>query len=436
MTTEKYIFWGIIILLFAVRVAAFFDLGATYNLDSDDANYVLSGMHFAKTGELIMHGVRSAQIMPLLTWMLAILSIFGRTFEGTLILGRILMFVFGVASAAGVYAIIRMYAKPLFGYLGMLFFILPPYIWMANLVLTESAFQFAFVFAVYYTIKLAKSHSLKDLLWLSFFYMFGFLLKANFGVYPAFAFIYLLLERYPIKLWFKHGLIMFSILIAFLIPWTIRNYIQFDHFIPTTYGAGNPTLLGTYQGYGYPDPSRDEGFLESIQDDFDKAREGYYDPETDTYTPSYMRKYFALEHDALFASARLDAWRSENLKSYIYSTVYSKPKEMVESYFYWHSVFGIETLGTFHPRLIKVGILATMIGFFISKKTRTLMFLLGSLYYGNLIIYSFTFSFNRYAATLHFLMIVALMVELGTFYEFIKRKVKVRNESLTNNPSL
>ncbi|WZU02717.1 hypothetical protein MGH68_07425 [Erysipelothrix sp. D19-032] len=99
MTTEKYIFWGIIILLFAVRVAAFFDLGATYNLDSDDANYVLSGMHFAKTGELIMHGVRSAQIMPLLTWMLAILSVFGRTFEGTLILGRILMFVFGVASA-------------------------------------------------------------------------------------------------------------------------------------------------------------------------------------------------------------------------------------------------------------------------------------------------------------------------------------------------
>ena len=31
------------------------------------------------------------------------------------------------------------------------------------------------------------------------------------------------------------------------------NYIQFDKFIPLTAGAGNPLLLGTYQGKGYPE---------------------------------------------------------------------------------------------------------------------------------------------------------------------------------------
>lgn len=436
MSTEDYIFCGIILMLFGVRIAAFFDLGISYNLNSDDASYIVSGLHFAKTGELTMHGVRSAQIMPLMTWILAFLSIFGRTFEGTLILGRLLMITLGVASAGGIYGIIRMYANPIFGYMGMMFFILPTYIWMDNLVLTESAFQFAFVFSIYYVLKLAKSRSIADLLRCSFFYMFGFLLKANFGVFPAFAFLYLLIEKYPVKLWFKHGIIMFTILLAFLVPWTIRNYYHFGHIVPTTYGAGNPTLLGTYQGYGYPDPSRDEKFLASIVDDFDKAREGYYNHDTGIYSPAYMGKFFDLEHDSLFAKARLNAWRSEDLRSYVISTFYYKPSEMVETQFYWQPVFGIEKLSDFQPIIIKIGIMTSIAGFIFSKKIRSLMFLLGSLYYGNLVIYSFTFAFSRYSATLHFLMVIALMVGLGTLYEYLKRKVKARNENLINNTSV
>lgn len=45
---------------------------------------------------------------------------------------------------------------------------------------------------------------------------------------------------------------IFLALLAFMLPWSVRNYKQFRAFIPTTYGIGNPLLLGTYQGEGYP----------------------------------------------------------------------------------------------------------------------------------------------------------------------------------------
>ena len=83
-------------------------------------------------------------------------------------------------------------------------------------------------------------------------YMLSLMLKANVGIYPVFAAIYLLLVKYDFKLLIRQGLIIGITLLCFIIPWSIRNYKIYDAFIPLTYGAGNPALLGTYQGYGFP----------------------------------------------------------------------------------------------------------------------------------------------------------------------------------------
>lgn len=82
--------------------------------------------------------------------------------------------------------------------------------------------------------------------------MLALMLKANIGIYPLFAAIYLLVVKYDFKVLLKQGLILACALLCFMIPWSIRNYIQFQAFIPLTYGSGNPKLLGTYQGEGYP----------------------------------------------------------------------------------------------------------------------------------------------------------------------------------------
>ena len=78
-------------------------------------------------------------------------------------------------------------------------------------------------------------------------YMLALMLKANIGIYPLFAAIYLLVVKYDFKVLLKQGLILACALLCFMIPWSIRNYIQFQAFIPLTYGSGNPKLLGTYQ---------------------------------------------------------------------------------------------------------------------------------------------------------------------------------------------
>jgi len=60
------------------------------------------------------------------------------------------------------------------------------------------------------------------------------------------------MAKYGIKKLLKQGLIIACVLLCFIVPWSIRNYIHYDAFIPLTYGAGNPMLLGTYQGVGLP----------------------------------------------------------------------------------------------------------------------------------------------------------------------------------------
>ena len=50
--------------LFLERVIVLYQLGAEYSLESDDLSYVNSGIAFANSGAITMHGVLSAQIMP------------------------------------------------------------------------------------------------------------------------------------------------------------------------------------------------------------------------------------------------------------------------------------------------------------------------------------------------------------------------------------
>lgn len=78
------------------------------------------------------------------------------------------------------------------------------------------------------------------------------MLKANIALYPLFALVYLLVVKYDWKLLAKQCVVLAGIVLCFVVPWSIRNYVQFHAFVPLTYGAGNPTLLGTYQGEGFP----------------------------------------------------------------------------------------------------------------------------------------------------------------------------------------
>ena len=80
---------------------------------------------------------------------------------------------------------------------------------------------------------------------------------------------------------------------------------QFDAFIPLTYGAGNPTLLGTYQGIRYPtDESLD--YETNVTDVVKEKYAQYYD-ENGNVLPQYS-KYIDLRSDGIKANYRLRVW--------------------------------------------------------------------------------------------------------------------------------
>ena len=187
-------------LLFIVRVIAMTKLGVTYSLNSDDLSYVNSGIEFKNTGAITMHGVISAQIMPGMPVFIGLFSkIFGDGNFLWLAL-KITWIMMGCISSFVAYKCVNLFAPKWCGILVMLLFFRPDYIWMDNIILTETPFMLCFLSTVYFTLMMGRTQE-KKYFWLCLLmYMLSLMLKANVGIYPVFAAIYLLLVKYDFKL--------------------------------------------------------------------------------------------------------------------------------------------------------------------------------------------------------------------------------------------
>ena len=132
----------IVLALFLERFYAGYTLGITYNIQSDDMSYVKSGIEFANTGRITMHGVLSAQIMPGMPVLLGGLSLmFG---EGRMLwfAMKILWWFMGSLSAFFVYKIVTMYLPKGFGLVATFGFFVVDFVWMDNVILTETPFLY------------------------------------------------------------------------------------------------------------------------------------------------------------------------------------------------------------------------------------------------------------------------------------------------------
>ena len=89
-------------------------------------------------------------------------------------------------------------------------------------------------------------------------------------------------------------------------------------FIPLTYGAGNPALLGTYQGYGFPsDESLD---YKTNVDDIAKEKFAKYYNKDGTVKNEAIQRYIALEMDGIKADYRISEWKKSNQLVWLYHT--------------------------------------------------------------------------------------------------------------------
>lgn len=409
--------------------------GPEYNLGSDDVGYVNAAVRFCETGEITMHGVISAQIMPGMIWLLSPLVFVLGTGKALWITMKLLWIGMSIASIYGVYKIVRIYAENKFAVLAAAFFLALDFAWMDNLILTETPFMFAFIYMIYASLKLAETRQKKYFYMVCVYYMIALLMKATIAPVPVFLFIYLWLKKYDMKLMARQIGIAALIVLAFVIPWSVRNYIRFEHkFIPLTYGAGNPKLLGSYQGNYTPDDSKLD-YQENVYSKMPNEMKKYFNGDGTLKEEfqgdklyeknNYMAAYYGMELDGMKADYRLSVWRKEATKDYIKSILFLKPGIMIFNSFYWEDMFGIPIEVNYVFRLVDLLLCVVgVIGILLNKKRWREGLFIFSVYLFQICVYSFTFAYSRYAQTLYFLRYLIIGWGLYELYCYIYKNVK------------
>ena len=407
-------------LLLILRLMALYSLGFTYSLESDDVSYIESGIRFARTGTITMHDdYPSAQIMPGMTVLIGIfVLLFG---EGKLlwVVLKLLWICMGLGTAWLIYRSVCLFVPKWCGVIGMLPLFRADFIWMDNLILTETPFMFALTAMVYYTLRMGKQPGFRYFWPCAISYMAGLMLKANIVLYPLFALVYLLVVKYDWKLLAKQCVVLAGIVLCFVVPWSIRNYVQFHAFVPLTYGAGNPTLLGTYQGEGFPSDDILD-YETNVERVAEEKYADYYD-DAGKVLPRYQR-YVSLQKDGIKAAYRQQVWWNTDYKKMLYSYGVIKPQTMIESVFYWDTVFDqpIETLQQIQ-RVDLYLCIASLVAALVLKRHRKPLLFITAVYLGNIYIYSMTYAFSRYNASLMSMRFILLGIGAGLLVLLLKR---------------
>lgn len=412
-----------------LHIVALINLGFKYTLNSDDLSYVNSGITFLETGTITMHDTLSAQIMPGMTFLIALFAaIFGK---GTMlwVTLKLLWITMGIITIIVIYNIMRQFTKnKIISCIPCIFLLTTDFIWMNNIILTETPYMLLFTLLIYHSIKLAKTQNTRDYIFIVIYYMIAVFIRPNIGIFPIFLFFYLLFNKYSFVKLIKQGLIAGIILLVCLTPWTIRNYKQFDRFIPLTYGTGNPLLLGTYQGVGYP-PDETLDYDKNVKDKMPKDMRYYLNnPEKEPY----LTRYYSLEYDGLKAKYRMQEWWNNNPSSMIKSYLLYKPYTLVFDLFYWKEILGTSSKTLIVLRKIEVllFVITSLVILFTRTRIKEWLFLMFT-YGTQILIYSYTFAFGRYGITMHFFRYLTIGLGILVLYEYIQRKKESSKEIKT-----
>lgn len=429
---ENWPIYLVLLVSIILHILAFKELGYDYTLNSDDLSYVYSGITFLETGKITMHGVLSAQIMPGMTFLIAAVAFIFGTGAKLWIALKVLWIIMGILSIYIVYKTIRMFTNKYISTLPCLFFLTADYLWMDNIILTETPFILFFALLIYYTLKIAKEPTWKNYILILIFYILALFIRPNIAIFPLCLFIYLLLKKYDFKLLIKQCVIAGIVLLCLIMPWAYRNYKLFGEFIPLTYGMGNPLLLGTYEGIGYPS-DEELDYKTNVYDQMPETMKYYLENSEEK---DYMTRYYLLEYDGLKAKYRMQEWWKKDKISMLKSYLFYKPKENVFSVFYWDEIFNIKVESILFVKKIDIILFIISSLIIILDRSKIKEWLLLMLTYGvQVALYSYTFAFSRYAITMFFMRYIVIGIGIGIVYKKIKNRSK-KNESFNDNTSI
>ena len=401
---KSQLIWIVLGIGLVVRLFTLSNYGLSLTLNSDDMGYTNSAINLLKSGMLTYHNANepTVHIMPGMPALLAVFfMIFGSGTVG-LYAAKIGMTLIGLGSIYGVYLIGKRVWNLEIGLLASACLALSiPQIVTDNLLLTESPATMTLIFLMYYSIRLAKEQTMKMFYLVMVFFVLSLMFRPTIALFPLLLFVYLLVKKYPYKLMVKQAMVSIVIMLVVLGPWWVRNYVHFGDFIPLSGGSGNPLLLGTYQGYGYPNDETLDETLARIEKEH-----------------TIHNWYERLNYQKIEADHRLDVWWETDKMSLIKSFTIEKTKLLWSFPFYWIPIFDINmnSLVIFHHASFYFAFIG-MIGCFIFfRKTKyEMLFILGLLVYFTAL-FNLYYSFNRYNQTL--MPFVFLLESIGVYTIF------------------
>ncbi len=397
---------AILLIGIAFRLYAIWDYKQSLSLHSDDEGYVQSAKWLIENGVYSYYAphVPTLHMMPGITYLLAFFFILFGTGTTGLFAAKIGMSFIGICGLYGIYLIGRKLWHPYVGLVGaFIASIYLPGIETDTLLLTETPYMTASIFLLYFSVKAAQTHKLRDVLCAVLFFVIGIYFRPTVMLFPVLLLLYFVVKRYPWRLLIRHLGIAFVMVLMLLSPWWIRNAFDFHQFVPLTDGTGNPLLLGTYQGIRYPATPTMAQELNQIL---------LNHPELE---PPYLHEQAWMDAQKTVAIARMKTWYGENPQAFVQSYMQLKPTILWKDPFYSIQIFRVskQMVENIQPYVVWGGIIGYFLAFLLGKKSKreSLLVLFTILYYT--VLYSIYFAFGRYSEPM--MPVVLLGIAVGVY---------------------
>ena len=267
-----------------------------------------------------------------------------------------------------------------------------PELFVANTILMECIAKFLLLLLVYISIyaieaKSSKLYAAGGILW-----GISCLFKPTIVAYPIVILFMWIKSKYKFSEILKYTTLVLLIFCAIMSPWWVRNYKEFNSFIPFTKSTGNPFLQGTFINYD--------------------QSEGWGVP--------YVKSENAIENDQNEIKAglqRLQKYGMEQPIKYIFWYTIGKTFFFWKESFYWRTIFNIPFLiaNVIHIMILLLGIIGIVKGY---KKNLNIKLLIGVLLFLNLTYLPF-YTFERYS---YMAMPLVMVFAALSINEIIRKK--------------
>lgn len=249
-----------IVLIFVITLGiglACLKLGMTFPTSGDtEAYYDPIAVNIVQGQGFTLKGIPTADVPPGYSIFLAfIYYIFGHNYTVVRIVQFFILSLIGII----VFSISKNHLKlsPIFAFFSSLIVVIWPYfILYSTLVLTEILFTFFLLLSVLFFLKFQEKPSKNNAIALGMLFGVSVLTRHVVLLLPFWAmfFLFALAGFRANKSYFLKIVLVLSIFILMLAPWTVRNYIRFDRFIPAT-ALITPVLEKSYVTLNYTEGS-------------------------------------------------------------------------------------------------------------------------------------------------------------------------------------